>query len=183
MSLAGNDRPCRKCHVGRRKAGDGARWGERGPGGDSMFPKYRVEEECEAVEAKAMSQPRPAKRVVVPRPDRIRRLGGAGGFGWLDARLVRERWLERLGSEELAVYVFLCLVADRQGVSWYRRDRIREALGLGERAVWEALDRLEQLDLVAYQPFHRHASEGFRQVLDLPEPGPCPGLDRSGGER
>ena len=87
------------------------------------------------------------------------------------------------GCEELAVYVFLCLVADHQGVSWYRRDRIREALGLGERAVWEALGRLEKLGLVAYQPFHRHASEGFRQVLDLPESGPGPRLDRLGGER
>lgn len=130
-----------------------------------------------------MSQPRRARRVVVPQPDRIRRLDGAGGFGWLDARLIRQGWLERLGCEELAVYVFLCLVGDRQGVSWYRRDRIREALGLGERAVWEALDRLEQLDLVAYQPFHRHASEGFRQVLDLPAPCPLPRLGQLGGER
>ncbi|MEJ2719494.1 MAG: hypothetical protein P8182_20575, partial [Deltaproteobacteria bacterium] len=32
----------------------------------------------------------------------------------------------------IAVYLFLCLVANQQGVSWYRRDRIREALNLGE---------------------------------------------------
>lgn len=130
-----------------------------------------------------MSRPRRVGRIVVPRPDRVRALGGAAGFGWLDARLVRGGWLERLGAEDLAVYVFLCLVADRQGVSWYRRDRIREALSIGERAVWDALERLERLDLVAYQPFHRNASEGFRQVLDLPAGGPPEGLGWLEGER
>ncbi len=44
-------------------------------------------------------------------------LGAAAGFGWLDARLWRDGWLEVLTAEDLAVYAFLCLVADRQGVS------------------------------------------------------------------
>jgi hypothetical protein len=130
-----------------------------------------------------MSRPRRAGRVVVPRLDRVRSLGEANGFGWLDARLVRDGWLAMMSPEELAVYAFLCLVADRQGVSWYRRDRIREALCLDERAVWDALDRLEQLGLVAYQPFHRNASEGFRQVLDLPAESPVEGFGWPAGER
>ena len=67
-------------------------------------------------------------RVVLPQPERVRALGAAAGFGWLDARLIRDGWLEVLTAEDLAVYVFLCLVADRQGVSWYRQDRIRTAL-------------------------------------------------------
>lgn len=130
-----------------------------------------------------MSRPLRVGRVVVPRPDRMRSLGGANGFGWLDARLVRDGWLAVMSPEELAVYVFLCLVADRQGVSWYRRDRIREALCLDERAVWQALERLEQLGLVAYQAFHRNASEGFRQVLDLPAEGAAERLGWPAGER
>jgi len=130
-----------------------------------------------------MSRPRRVVRVVVPRPDRVRSLGRATGFGWLDARLVRGGWLAVMSPEELAVYAFLCLVADHQGVSWYRRDRIREVLCLDERAVWHALDRLEQLGLVAYQPFHRNASEGFRQVLDLPASGPAARLSWTAGER
>lgn len=111
-------------------------------------------------------------RGVVPEPGRARTLSQAAGFGWLDARLWRDGWLEVLTAEDLAVYVFLCLVADHQGVSWYRRDRIRAALGLGEQAVWQALSRLETLGLVAYRPFHRRASEGFRQVLAVPDGGP-----------
>jgi hypothetical protein len=112
-------------------------------------------------------------RVVVPHPERVRALGAAAGFGWLDARLLRDGWLEVLTAEDLAVYAFLCLVADRQGVSWYRRDRIRAALGLEELAAWQALARLEALDLVAYRPFSVHASEGFRQVVAVPLHGPC----------
>ena len=122
-------------------------------------------------------------RVVVSRPDRVRALGDAAGFGWLDARIMHDGWLAVMTPEELAVYVFLCLSADRQGVSWYRRDRIREAVSLNERALWQALERLEQLDLVAYQPFHRNASEGFRQVLSVPAGGPPKGLVWPGEER
>jgi len=83
-----------------------------------------------------------------------------------------EGWLGVLTPEDIAVYVFLCLVADRQGVSWYRRDRIRQTLGIGEDEVFVALRRLCELDLVAYRPFNRHASEGFHQVLELPQGGP-----------
>jgi biotin operon repressor len=127
--------------------------------------------------------PKRSQRVVVPKPERIRALGCAAGFGWLDARLVHDGWLSLLTPEDLAVYVFLCLVANRQGVSWYRRDRIRHALDIDEQAVWQALKRLEQLGLVAYRPFHRNASEGFRQVLPVPVQGPADHLDWQGGER
>jgi hypothetical protein len=115
------------------------------------------------------------RTVVVPCPERRRALGASAGFGWLDARLVRDGWLGLLSAEDLAVYAFLCLVADRQGVSWYRRDRIRAALGLAEQAVWQSLGHLEVLDLVAYRPFHTHASEGFWQVLTVPAGGPPTG--------
>ncbi len=45
---------------------------------------------------------------------------------------------------------------------------------MGGEAVRRALSWLGELDLVAYRPFSRHASEGFRQVLSLPEDGPAP---------
>ena len=110
-------------------------------------------------------------RVVVPRTDRVRRIGPSG-FGWLDARLRQQGWFGLLTPEDLATYSFLCLVANQQGVSWYRRDRIQQALSIGEDALWRALKRLCEQDLVAYQPFGRHASDGFHQVLSLPPQGP-----------
>lgn len=90
----------------------------------------------------------------------------------MDARLHKQGWLDRLAPEEIAVYAFLCLVADKQGVSWYRRDRIRQALGIREDTLWDSLERLYSLDLVAYRPFGEHASDGFHQVLSLPPQGP-----------
>lgn len=112
------------------------------------------------------------KRVIVPRQDRVRRIGRFG-FGWIDARIHKHGWMEVIGPDAMAVYTFLCLAADRNGVSWYRRDRIQHALGMGEDAARRALGRLRELDLVAYQPFSRHASDGFHQVMSLPECGPA----------
>jgi len=120
-------------------------------------------------------------RVIVPRPDRVRRIGNHG-FGWIDTRLNGEGWLSVLTPGDIAVYVFLCLVADRRGVSWYRRDRIRRALGIGEDEVSAALRRLRELELVAYRPFGRQASEGFHQVLELPPGGPPPVLFQLGND-
>ncbi len=112
------------------------------------------------------------QRVLIPRTERVRR-PGPSGFGWLDARLHKHGWLDLLGPEDITTYTFLCLVADRQGVSWYRHSRIREILGISEEQLWFALRRLKELDLIAYQPFHRNASEGFHQVLSLPPNGPA----------
>jgi hypothetical protein len=113
------------------------------------------------------SKKRRSYRVVIPRPERMRRLG-TSAFGWIDARLLKDEWLSAMLPSEIAVYLFLCLVANQQGVSWYRRDRIREALNLSEEETRRALTRLCELDLVSYLPFGRYDSEGFRQVLSLP---------------
>jgi hypothetical protein len=122
------------------------------------------------------AQPYHCPRVVVPRPDRIRSIGGTA-FAWLDTRLARDHWLSALSPQAIATYTFLCLAANPQGVSWYRRDKIRAALGIGEDELQGALAALERVDLVAYQPFHARASEGFRQVLSLPRGGPPRSFD------
>jgi hypothetical protein len=122
------------------------------------------------------SRKRSGARVVVPRPQRVRRIGESG-FGWLDARLHHHGWLEVLSPEALATYSFLCLAADRNGVSWYRRDRIARTLGMNEQRGRAALRRLYELDLVAYQPFRPQASDGFHQVLSVPADGPPPAED------
>lgn len=112
-----------------------------------------------------------SRRVVVPRPDRVRRLQGTA-FGWIDARLHHDGWLETLGTAALATYAFLCLAADRQGVSFYRRDRIGRLLALDDHELFRSLARLRELELVGYAPFSPHAVDGFHQVLAVPEGGP-----------
>lgn len=111
------------------------------------------------------------RREVVVERDRVRRQEGTA-FGWIDARLKSEGWLGVLGPEAVSVYTFLCLAANREGVSWYTRARIGGELGLPDGDVWEALARLETLDLVAYRPFSTYAVDGWRQVLTVPPGGP-----------
>jgi hypothetical protein len=125
---------------------------------------------------KHQGEKRRSYRVVIPRPERMRQLRSSA-FGWIDARLLKDGWLSAMQPSDIAVYLFLCLVANQQGVSWYRRDRIRAALNLSEEETRRALTRLRELDLIAYLPFGRHDSEGFRQVLSLPTSGPSSSED------
>lgn len=111
------------------------------------------------------------RREVLLEQDRVRRPQGTA-FGWIDARLKNERWLGVLGADATAVYTFLCLAANRDGVSWYTRARIGGELGLTDVVLEDALARLEALDLVAYKPFSTHAVDGWRQVLSVPAGGP-----------
>ncbi len=108
-----------------------------------------------------MAHPRPTP----PRPDVARRV--AGPFGWLDARLLQDEWLSRLGPEPVAVLVLLALAADRQGISWYGRDRMALALGLSREALDRALTRLCDLGLVAHRPWSSHTPDGVWQLLPL----------------
>ena len=108
---------------------------------------------------------------IVPSPQRIRTIPPKG-FGWLDAGLLRERWFPLMSTEAIAIYVFLCIVANPRGVSWYRRDKIFELMGIHEDEGRKALRRLQDLDLVAYRPFSKHSSEGYWQVLSLPHRPP-----------
>lgn len=120
-----------------------------------------------------MALPRDAAPLL--RPDRLRDLAQAR-FGWLDARLLHEGWLRALSPSALATYAFLCLAADRRGLSFYRRARLGRELGLDDAEVHVALARLEQLELVAYRPFRAGAPDGYRQVLSVPPGGPPPVL-------
>ncbi len=126
-----------------------------------------------------MTPKRPFRREIqVPCPQRIRTLQGIS-FGWIDAGLFRRGWLPLLSPEDLALYTFLCLVADRKGVSFYRRARIAKEIGLDEVDLSSRIRRLCDLDLLGYRPFHPGAPDGFLQVLSLPggEPPPFLSLD------
>jgi len=103
----------------------------------------------------------------IPEPSRVRRTPRS--FGWLDHRLLREGWLETMTLQDIAVYVFLVLAADRDGVSYYRKEKIAKALDLDFGQVAEAIRRLRERELIAFQPFSTHNPNGFYQVLDVPE--------------
>ena len=59
------------------------------------------------------------KKVLVA--NRIRRIDG--GFGFIPHRFLTNGFLKTLSQRELMLYLFLVLVADRQGLSLYGYDR------------------------------------------------------------
>lgn len=113
----------------------------------------------------------PARKVipVVPEPAKIRRIEGS--FAWLDHRLLREGHLERMTLQDLAVYVFLVIVADRTGTSFYRKDLVCRKLGIDWDEFEESKARLLERGLIAFRPFGQGDVDGFYQVLPLPKGG------------
>jgi hypothetical protein len=105
------------------------------------------------------SATRPPRRDPI-RTDRVRRIGGQS-FAFLPHRFLRDGFLPSLTPDELRLYVFLVLAADRNGVSFYSAQRIRCALEMSIDDYIEARHGLLRKDLVA--------ADGARvQVLSLP---------------
>jgi hypothetical protein len=89
-------------------------------------------------------------------------------FGWLDDRLLREGWLERLGPHGTAVLVLLALAADRHGASFWSREKMSRALSTPRGDVDWALGRLRELELVDHRPWTPQHPDGVWQLLPVP---------------
>jgi hypothetical protein len=99
-------------------------------------------------------------------PQRIRRIPRS--FAWIDHRLRSEGFLERLRPEDIGLYLFLALAADRNGLSCWRLDRIQRAVPWFDRdALRDARRRLVELDLLAYRPWQRDDPDGCYQLLSI----------------
>lgn len=95
------------------------------------------------------------------RADRIRQIAGEG-FGFLPHRFLKDGFLSALHPDALALYVFLVLAANRNGVSFYSYDAICSVLGIHLERYLQARNALIDGDLIAF--------DGTRfQVLSLPE--------------
>jgi hypothetical protein len=100
------------------------------------------------------------KRPQPPRPDRIRSIRSS--FSWIDHRFFREGFDQGLTRLEKLLYLVLVAVSNRDGVSFYSDERLRELLDI--RHVHEltgARSELVARDLIAFEG-------GLYQVLDLP---------------
>jgi hypothetical protein len=98
------------------------------------------------------------------RPDRLRHLERP--FGWAPFRLLSSGQLARLSVSATALYLVLCLVADRQGLSYWGEARLQALVGLDAVALRRARDELQRHDLLAFDG-------KLYQLLSLP-PGDCP---------
>lgn len=98
-------------------------------------------------------------------PQRLRKI--TGSFAFIEHRFLRDGFLERLTHHELVLYLFLVLVADRSGLSYYSYDKICTLGRLSLEEYLVARDGLIKKDLIA---FDGH----LFQVLSLPQRCPLP---------
>ena len=92
-------------------------------------------------------------------PHRIRSI--KGGFSFIPHRFITDGFLSSLGQSELLLYLFLVLVSDRFGLSYYAYDSICSLLQLTLDDYIAARDGLLKKDLIAFDGT-------LFQVLELP---------------
>jgi hypothetical protein len=91
--------------------------------------------------------------------NRIRRIDG--GFSFIPHRFLTTGFLACLQQQELMLYVFLVLAADRLGLSYYSYERICSLLHMTVEQYIAARDGLIEKDLIAFDGT-------LFQVLSLP---------------
>lgn len=112
-----------------------------------------------------MSQRPAAPRAVIGRapivPERVRSIAGHS-FAFVPHRFLRDGFFASLSADQLRLYVFLVLAANRNGVSYYHYDSICSVLELPLESYLQARNALIANDLIAF--------DGTRfQVLSLPD--------------
>jgi hypothetical protein len=106
----------------------------------------------------------------IPQPQKIRNIKGS--FAWIDHRLMRNGFIEVMTHQDLALYMFLILAADRNGVSFYRKEKICEAVLLDFSQFEIARDRLINMKLVAFEGYSVLSPNGYYQVLPIESKAP-----------
>jgi len=103
-------------------------------------------------------------------------------FSWIDQRLVRDRHIKGRSPQALALYLFLCTVADAQGVSYYSDSTAAGMLGFESGELRAARWELKGAGLIAFSsPFYQILSLDPEKVEAGP-PEPRGGEERSIGE-
>lgn len=99
-------------------------------------------------------------------PQRVRRVPRS--YSWLDHRLLREGHFDRLSRDEIALYTFLVLVGNCHGLSYYRSEKIcRHLAEMDWGSFLAARKRLEECDLITFQPYYLGCIDGIYQVLSI----------------
>ncbi|MCK4784053.1 MAG: hypothetical protein KAV87_09900 [Desulfobacteraceae bacterium] len=92
-------------------------------------------------------------------PHRVRRING--GFSFVPHRFLADGFLASLDQKETLLYLFLVLVSDRHGLSFYSYESICSLLEFPLNEYVEARDGLIEKDLIAFDG-------RIFQVLELP---------------
>ena len=97
--------------------------------------------------------------------DRVRKIHGS--FAFIEHRFLRDGFFASLNHHELLLYVFLIIVGDRGGMSFYSYDKICTLLRVSVDEYIAARNSLIEKDLIAFDG-------RYFQVLSLPEKVPKP---------
>lgn len=92
--------------------------------------------------------------------DRVRRIGGS--FAFIEHRFLRDGFFASLTHNELLLYVFLVMAADRAGLSYYSYDKICTLLSMDLDEYIAARNALIGKDLIVFDGL-------IFQVLSLPK--------------
>ena len=84
-------------------------------------------------------------------------------FSWIDHRLVRDRHIENCSHAAAALYLFLVIVGDAKGLSYYGDTSITQRLSMDQSTLNAARANLIRVGLIAWQ-------KPLYQVLALDEP-------------
>ena len=105
------------------------------------------------------------RKYCIPQPQRVRRIEKS--FAWIDHQLLRNGFLAVMTHQDQALYLFLVLAADHHGVSFYRKEKICDTVGLDWSEFEVARDRLIDFKLIAFEPYSALTPNGFYQVLPV----------------
>jgi len=78
----------------------------------------------------------------------------AKSYSILDHALLHGGYLHRLNHEAIALYLFLVVVSDREGKSFYAEKTIGEILRLSPKALAAAKGELLEAQLISYRAPH-----------------------------
>jgi len=98
------------------------------------------------------------KRILVP--EKIRQIRGS--FAFIEHKFLQAGFWASLSRDELLLYFFLVLAADRNGISFYGYDKICTMLALNIDGYIAARNNLISKDMLAFDGT-------FFQVLALPD--------------
>lgn len=93
-------------------------------------------------------------------PNRVRKISGS--FAFIEHRFLRDGFWDSLDHHELLLYLFLVIVGDRRGMSYYGHDKICTLLRVSEDEYIVARNALIGKDLIAFDG-------KLFQVLSLPD--------------
>ncbi len=110
------------------------------------------------------------KKYHIPQPKNIRNIKGS--FAWIDHRLMRNGFLKVMIHDDMVLYLFLILAADRNGVSFYRKEKICEAVSLDFSQFEIAKDRLINMKLIAFEGYSVLSPNGYYQILPIENEAP-----------